>query len=486
VSRLASIGRTAPGLARRHAALTGFVVLAAVAAVVRIATYPAPLVGDATQFLYVGEIVAHGGTPYVDAAYSKGPLTALMFAVIDPIAGTSPTVVRLTLVPFTAAAALALAGYVSHHAGRAAGALAGFTYAAFSALSSLEGAEGKTEEYGVAPVFGALWVATRSGTGGAAAAGALVACAMLINPALGVAIPAVAVELWLGTPRGGRLRRFGAAAAGAAVPLLLAFAWLATAGAIDDMVAQVGGQISDSALRGDRVAGRVLTPDRPIVPMPKLWLLAIGGGALALRERRLRRPVLAMALVIAAVLVRVKISSYEFNYQYYPAVPALSGMIALGIASVWPPRPLARAAVATLVLALPLWTRVVNPQLDLLRLDPAARNPDGAAAYPVARFVRSHTRPTDRIIVEGARAEVYWVAHRRAPTRFFDAFGVNGDTSYPAERRRDLARHPPAAVVVMSTGALPADRQTVVVSRQYQEAYARGGNFVWLRRRQAG
>jgi hypothetical protein len=483
MTRLGSAAPAIRELVGRHVAIAGFAALAVVAAAVRVADFRAPLAGDAAQFLYVGETVTHGGTPYVDAAYSKGPLTALLFAVIDPVAGTSPTAVRLTLVPFAAAAALALAGYVAHYAGRSAGALAGFTYAALSALGKLDGAEVKTEEYGVAPVFGALWAATRPGTRGAAAAGALVACAMLINPALGIAIPVVAVELWLGAPAGERARRFGAAAAGAAVPALLACLWLGLAGALGDAATQIGGQISDSLRTGHRVAVLDLTSDRLSVPVPGLWILAIAGCALALRERRLRRPAAAMALVMGAGLVRVKIASYELNYQYYPALPAVCGAIALGVASLWPSRRLARAAVVALVLAVPLWTLVLHPQLDLLRKDPSARDPYGAAVYPVARFLRSHTRPADRIIVEGGRAEVYWVAERRAPTRFFDVFGLNGDDAYPAERRRDLARHPPAAVVVMSTGSLDEDPglKQLVVSGRYVQAYARRGSFVWVR-----
>ena len=80
-----------------------------------------------------------------------------------------------SVVPFAALAALALAGYVAHHAGRAAGLVAGLGCAALSGLEAFEGAEVKTEQYGIAPVFGALWLATRSGSAATAGAGALTA-----------------------------------------------------------------------------------------------------------------------------------------------------------------------------------------------------------------------------------------------------------------------------------------------------------------------
>jgi hypothetical protein len=480
---------------RRYAAVWGFAAFVVVAAVARIGQYNAPLAGDATQFLYVGETVVNGGMPYVDAAYSKGPLTALLFAVIDPVAGTSPAAVRLTLVPFAALAALALAAYVAHYAGRRAGALAGLLFAAYSAIPVIEGAEAKTEEYAVAPMLGALWLATRRSGLAVAGAGGLVACAMLFNPALAVVLPAVLFELLYGA-RGDWARRLGAMAAGAAVPVVAAFAWLAAGGALDDMLTQVGGQIRDSLGAGSgsgpamaRWPGAlvVLATSGPPLRVAGLWVLAALACVLAMRERRLRRPAIAMALLMGAVLVRVQAPVYEIDYQYYPAVPAMCGALALGVTAVWPPRLAARIAIA-LVLAVPLWILAVEPQLDLLGKDPRSRNPYGAAVYPVAAYLRSHTAPDDRIVVEGARAEVYWRAERRAPDRFFDVFSRAGDSSYPAERARDLARDPPAAIVVMSTEKLTEDRvlEQLVASGRYVEAHNRAGSRVWLRRPRAG
>lgn len=475
----------------RHVALAGCAAFLLVAALVRMANYRAPLAGDATQFLYVGHAVAHGGMPYVDAAYSKGPLTALLFALIEPLAGTSTTVVRLSAVPFAAGAALALAAYVAHHAGRVAGAIAGLAFAAFSALPGVEGAEAKTETYGVAPAFGALWLATRPGRAAAAGAGALLVCAILINPAFAAFAPAAVVELWLATPRGERARRLGAAVAGALAPAAAIAIWLVAGGALDDMLRQVGGQVKNAVGSGpplaDHGARRGVAPISHHVPEPALWVLAGAGFLLAMRDPRLRRPALGLALVAAAVVLRIKLATYGFDYHYYPALPALCGAIALGVVAVVRVRPRVQLAAAAVVLAIPLWTLVVHPQLRLLRDEPAARNPYGASVYPVAAFLRAHTRARDRIIVEGGRAEVYWVAQRRAPTRFFDAFGPTSDTSYPAERRRDLMHRPPAAVVVMATERLSADAVLahLVATRGYVRAYARAGSSVWLRTRPA-
>ncbi|MEA2309249.1 MAG: hypothetical protein QOI65_1535 [Thermoleophilaceae bacterium] len=474
----------------RHVALSGFVAFALVAGISRVGNYNAPLIGDVTQFLYVGDIVAHGGTPYLDAAYSKGPLTALLFAAIEPLAGTSTALVRLSVVPFAAAAALALAGYVAHYAGRAAGALAGVGFAVLSGLQRLDGAEGKSEQYGVAPLYGALWLATRTGRWAAPGAGALVGCAVLINPAFVLGVPPVALQLWLSATGAVRRRKLFLAGAGLLAPVALACAWLAAAGALDDMLIQVGGQVAD-AVRSEHVP----TAAAPIaadlfstrvlgLPPMVLWLPGLAGCALALRDRTLRPGALVLGLVMVATAVRVKAPIYSIDYQFYPAVPALCGAIALGLASLSGLSPRRRALLAAAVLAPALWTLVVHPQIDLLGREPVDRVPQGREVYAVGNFVRRHTTPSQRIIVAGGRAEVYWVARRRAPTRFFDAFGRNGDPHYPVERRRDLRRRPPAAVVIMSTERLTErDVQPLIRSRRYVEAYSRGGDHVWLRRR---
>jgi len=480
----------------RHLALAGFALFALVSGLVRIADYAKPLSSDPAQFLYVGQTVGQGGMPYADAAFSKGPLTALLFAAIDPLVDTSPSAVRLSVIPFAALAALALAGYVAHYAGRAAGVLAGLVCAALSAIGSFEGAEVKAENYGIAPMFGALWLATRRGTAATVGAGALAACAVLIHPALGVVLPPLVAELWLGTAGGERARRLLVAAAGALVPMVLAAFWLLAGSALDDAVAQLGEQIHSSGSREvvqpvNRVregiedgSGHLSLPEfRGTVPALALWLLAVVSCLVAARNRRLRRPAVILGLALAAVFLRVKLASYELNYQYYPAVPAIAGAIALATASLWPRRGLHRIALAALVLTVPLWGFVIRPQAELLRLDPPARLEAVARAAPVADFVSDHTGAGDRIFVVGGTAEVYWLAERRAPTRFFDVHGPSS-TDDVAERDRDLEQDPPAAVAAVHPDRLAIDPgpSRLVREHGYVLAYDSAGSRVWLRR----
>ena len=483
----------------RHLLLAGFAVFAVVSALVRVADYAKPLASDTGQFVYVGDTVGMGGMPYADAAYNKGPLTALLFAVVDPLAGSSASVVRASVLPFTALAALALAGYVAHHSTRAVGFLAGLVFAALSAVEGFEGAEARTEQFGVAPVMGALWLATRGGTPAAAGSGALVACAALLNPTLVVAALPVAAELWLDSPRGERARRFAAAALGALAPAAAAAVWLVAGGALGDAVTQMGDQLRDSVdddapaaapveggrgvagPRADSGGGDVLPELRSNLPASGLWVAAFVSCAVAARDPRLRRAVAVLALSLVTVLLRVKLPEYEFDYQYYPALPAIAGVLALAIATFWGSRSLDRIAVAAVVLAFPLWSQVIRPQKQLLRLDPAARMGPVGRGLPVADFLRDHTQPDERILVAGGRAEIYWHARRRAPTRFFDAFGPTG-TEDLEERNRDLARNPPAAVAVARPVRLTADPgiERFIRERGYALVYESPAGRVWF------
>src|SRR4051794_5934691 len=117
-------------------ALAGFGLLAAVA---RPASFRMPVDRDTGQYLYVADVLLHGGTPYADAANDKGPVLYLLFAAIQLVTGTSVVGVRLALLAVTAAAALFLALYVTARTTRAAGLLAGAAFAVLASTAALQG-----------------------------------------------------------------------------------------------------------------------------------------------------------------------------------------------------------------------------------------------------------------------------------------------------------------------------------------------------------
>ena len=483
-------------LALRHPALAGLAVFTAIVALARLATLRAPISNDAGQYLYVGQVILDGGTPYVDAANNKGPLTYVLFALLGLVGGAHPVFYRLALIVFAGLAALAVAGYAAHYGGRAAGVLAGVTLALLSGTAAMQGDEPNTEQFGIAPMAGAWFLATRGTARTAAAAGALASAAVLMNIAFAVVIPFVAWELWRAAPPGRRARpQLLAVAAGAAVALPFAI-WLLATGALDDFAAQVlsragraatgsGSALSGAGLETGEGAAQ-LTGIRFLLDVRAggLWIAGLLGCAIAARDARVRPGAVAAALWIVLAWLRVKLPSYELPHQSYPVLPAIAVGLALGVAALWQPATGRRVALAALVLVLAAWPNVVSPQWEAA-WDPEWERPGIqyplGEQYPVARFVDAHTTPADRIMVSGSWSQLYWLANRRAPTPFFDREVSNLDPADAAQRRRDLFARPPRAIVHMPPEPLEPDLQALMRRTPYRLAYDSRGARVWLR-----
>jgi hypothetical protein len=466
--------------------LASLVLFAGVVALTRPATFNAPLEYDPPLYLYGGNLILHGHTPYVDMIATKGPATYLLFALIQLVAGTSVVVVHLTLVLFAALTAGALAAYVGHFAGRAAGFLAGLVFALFSATSDLEGYSSNTEQYGVAPMVGAWWLSTRKEWWATGLAGGLTAFAALMNPAFAVVVPFVAFELWRSAPAG-RGRRFAYAAAGVAVVAVPILLWIALSGGFGDMLDQVFGYARSGVGGG---GGRFWH-----VPAPSLWVLGVIGCAIAMRDARLRRVAIPALLWIFAAWLRVKVANYSYSHHYYPALPGIAAGIALGIASLWRRSLLERVAICALVLAAPLWSEVLRFQGHGLRQPATLRFYKTAShpyhlAYPVSAFIRAHTSPSDTIYMAGGlpgieakgAPGVYWLADRFSATRYIDTPPARWvPAGYAAERRRDLLEHPPKAIGLMPQLRVDPDLRDVLRRYRYRLAFETLGARVWLR-----
>ena len=481
----------------RHPTVAMYGLFVAIVAVSRPASYQKAIERDTGQLLYVGHMVARGATPYVDLAFNKGPLSFLTFAVIDSVTFTKVVLVRLVLVLFAAVAALGVATAVGTRGGRSVGLLAGITLALLAAAAPIQGDDPNTEQFGIAFLALAWGLATVPGTLAAAGAGLAMAAGAAFNPLFAIVAPVVALEL-LVSPRSERFKRL-AVAIGAGLVLLGALAaWLGAKGALDDMWHQMVGHGVRTSAGGvttvapaDRVGGVAGWFQRWFDVPGGALLLAAGIGALiALRRPNLRVTAIAALLWILLVWVREELQSYTFPHHYYVALPGIAAGLAVGIGSVWPADLRGRAAFATMVLALPVLVYVGGPQLRQLELPPDRRwsleSPaNWSLSYPVAQFIDEHTSPGERIFMTGSHPEVYWLAHRRAPTRYFDNFRPLADAAAAQERLRDLEARPPAAIGVMPDPDAVADRdrlRSYMDRHGYVIALQLDGAQVWLPR----
>jgi hypothetical protein len=302
-----------------------------------------------------------------------------------------------------------------------------------------------------------------------------------------VVVP-VLITLWPTRRTLGWARVLGALAIGALVVTVPVLGWLEAHHALGDAKIQVW----DYARRwsaGDFAASPIrpfTVRDALTIPAGALWVLAIGSLVVAARVRTLRLAAVSAFAWIALMLIRVKINrSFEFNHHYYVALPGLVAGVMLGVHAITHAMPRQRIAVASLVLAVPIWAYTVSPQWTQLGLPVAARSPRFAVAYPMASFIKRHTRSSDPIFVAGSEAEVYWLSERRAPTRWFVNYVLYTHPQYARERARDLRRRPPAAIAAIAPET-PADVagddvQKLIDREHYRLAFDIAGGRVWLR-----
>ena len=151
-----------------------------------------------------------------------------------------------------------MAAYVARFGGKAIGFLAGLV-SPLSATADLEGYSSNTEQYGVAPMVGAWWLATRREWWATGLAGGLTAFAALMNPAFVVVAPFVAYELWASSSAG-RGRRFAWAVAGAAVVAVPILLWIALSGAFGDMLTRCSATPAPASAAEAAASGTSLRP----------------------------------------------------------------------------------------------------------------------------------------------------------------------------------------------------------------------------------
>lgn len=471
----------------RHPGWVGLPFLLLLTGLARASAWRRPLGIDTGQYLYIGQTILDGGMPYADAANNKGPLLYLAFALIKLVAGQSTVLVNAAAVLSMALAALAVAGYVAAAAGRAAGVLAGVLFALLSGSIVMQADDVNSEQFGLAPMAGAWWLATRPGARWAVLAGAATGAAIAVNVVFALVVPFVAWELWRSAAPGGRLRRFAAALGGAAAVLLPIGLWLVIGGALDDAWDIIFRQVSEaggtSGISTGAAAGRYRSlHDLLNLPMGGIWVAAAVGALVAARRRELRAPAIAALLWMAVVLLRIKTTNYEFLHHYLLGLPGMTAGIALGVASVWGAQRAERLGLAAVVVTLAVWPTVVGPQWNALRLHPWER-PGAGGPYPelyaVADVLKRNTAPGDRIQAWWD-PQVYWIADRRSPSRFFDSWTIQYRPDLEREQLRDLLADPPRAIALMPGEGPTFAFEQLTKQRPYRLVYDQRGARVWV------
>jgi hypothetical protein len=485
--------RVAPSAAPsfgRFAAWAAVLVIVIAAASVRVRLLDLPLERDEGEYAYAGQLMLEGVPPYSLAYNMKFPGIYAAYAALMAVFGQTTPGIKLgvTLVNAGAIVLVFLLGRRLMNAW--AGVTAAAAYAVLSASPSVLGLAGHATHFVVLAALGGLLLLLR----GIERGGYLMflwsglclgLSVMMKQPGAFFAVLAGLYLVWtaLATrpiPWRATAARLGLLVAGSLAPFGLTCLLLWWAGVFDKFwfwtfqyATQYAGVVS-----GDQ-GWQILKANfvEQMGPAAGLWLLAGAGlvgvfaAAFIRRSGTRNRKALDAALFLAGLAVLSFVATgaglyWRSHYfiQMLPAVALLAGAT-VGLTWEWAAKsknPAMRWAVAApLVVFLGVFGYAVNEQrAAFFTLPPAqlCRAMYGANPFPesaeIARYLREHTQPDDRIAVLGSEPQLFFDARRRSATGYIYTYGLMEPQPYAHQMQTEMIdeiekARPKYAVVVM-------------------------------------
>jgi hypothetical protein len=458
-----------------------------------------PLGRDHGVVLYIADLMLHGGAPYKDAWEIRPPGLFYIFAAAIAAFGKTAAAARLMDWLWQAATVMALNALGRRVFGRAAGWSAGALYALTYWVGHDFWSLGNGDAWIALPatLTGLALLPYRRGPRWAwdALVGAAIGAVFLLRFTHGLLALPVLAYLFAenaGQRPYGLARRVGraiAVGAGGAAIVGAFVAHLLAKGAWSDFYYTLfvfAPKYATTTYRGGagefaRLAGGVLadfTARFAVATIPAL-------GALAwIAARRRTAGALYAALWLPATLVGLAMMAKFYDYHWLPLfapLALLAGAFVEACLTAARRQPGALGAAGLAVVAVCagwfFWrfgpgqladARAAldcaagrTPRADYLRrFDTLAEGGDFSASanYAAADYLRARTQPGDPVFVWGFEALIYYLADRRAPTRFVSTFPLIvgwGREDWRQELVEALRRSPPAYVVIATHDAMP-------------------------------
>jgi hypothetical protein len=410
-------------------------------ALLRLRLAGVPLERDEGEYAYMGQLILRGEVPYIAAYNMKLPGAYYANAAVLALFGESDVGIRSALVLINAASIVLL-----HLLGRrlidvTAGLAAAAAFAVLSLSPSVLGFAAKAEHFVVLFVLAGLLQLARLGPERRlptiAGAGLLFGVAVLMKQSGGAFIAFALAYLVLERRRHGTgsWRRVATECvllvATALLPFALTCLGMYLAGAFERFwfwtfsyartyavliplatgMRELGTQLS-------RIGGSAIA----------LWLLAAVGLTALGWDRAARRSAAYLVPLLLCSILSI-FPGLRFSAHYFllllPAVSLLVGVAvsALARATTGGPLPIAPALRAGLPL-LAVGLSLAQEREFFFALSPAAasRAAYGSNPFPeaveIARYLREHSRPGDRIAVVGSEPQIYFYAGRQAATSY--------------------------------------------------------------------
>ncbi len=458
------------------------VIVAAMA--VRVRLLDLPLERDEGEYAYAGQLLLEGVPPYSLAYNLKFPGVYVAYAAIMGVFGETTGGIHMGLAVANAATIVLVFLLARRLINAWAGATAAAAYAVLSISPTVLGLAGHATHFVVLAALGGLVLLLRGIEKGGywmfLWSGLCLGLAVLMKqPGAAFAVVAGLYLVWAAlATRPVRWRRsagqLGLLVAGTLVPFGLTCLVLWWAGVFDRFwfwtfkyAAQYAAVVSFS----DGMKMLKMSFGDYMGPAAGLWVLAglgLVGVILAAIIKRTRKA--ADAAVLLAVLLGLSFvatgAGFYWRSHYFilmlPAVAILAGA-AVGLVC----EPLARIvwwkglatlplAVFTAVFGYAVWAQR-EPFLEMTPADLSHMTYGGnpfPESYPIAEYLKEHTREGDRIAVLGSEPQIFFLAHRRSATGYIYVYSLMEPQTFARtmqeEMERQIEENKPKYIVVVS------------------------------------
>jgi 4-amino-4-deoxy-L-arabinose transferase-like glycosyltransferase len=440
-----------------------------------------PMGRDQGIYAFVGSVITHGGTSYVDVWEPKGPATHLIYALSQWLFGGGMWGIRL-LDLSTLTAASWFAWRALSRLGAGSGALFGvWLFAAWYWMPGYWETAQPDTWVAMLLLAALLLSASEDGSarpGAALAAGVLIGLGAMFKPLFSCFGLILLIGAWPQRGTAGTAaawRGVAAALAGAAAVCVAVAGWLLFTGAMGPFLQiQLGfnwavHRLSQSLIFVAHRKAWVGFASEPGILLV-LPLVAIGAWRLWSRRRRLALAALAALLLSFA---GITLQSKYYPYHFAPLLAPLALLAAFGMAPAtksglrfrrWMRATATLIAVAIVVVNLvPLapgawrWARYVTGQMTPGRYYAQfdiKTDYDLQGCRRAAERVKKMTGPDDTIMVWALDPLINYLAERMPPSRFAGHYPLTrGELNpYEAEWRRefmqDIKAHPPELFLI--------------------------------------
>ena len=493
----------------RHFSRWHFIVLAAVIVffgAIRWRLLDMPLERDEGEYAYVGQLILQGIPPYQLAYNMKLPGTYATYAAILAVFGQTSRGIHLGLLLVNAVSVVLLYVVAARLFGKAAGTIAGASYALLSTHQSVLGFAAHASHFVVlAALIGLILLLQAEETNRTAFffwSGLAFGIAFLMKqPGILLAAFALlhlAIQCWPKSKRewGPWAKKMGTFLLAGTLPFVLTCALLYQAGVFQKFWFWTFSYALQYAtalpLRtGLKSLGNSFYHIRGAAP--GLWALALLGLYSLFRNATARRHAVFVFGFFVFSFAAVCPGLYFREHYFILLMPALAILIAVAVTcaiqflateftSRWP------QAIPVLVFAA-AWVLAIQHNADFyfkVTPDQACQSwypkePFQEAA-PIAKYLRQHTAPTDTIMVFGSEPEIYFYAHRHSASGFIYTYSLVADQAYwPAMQKQmmqEVEANRPAYVVLVnlwgSWNARTGSPQAVAVGAWMEQYIANG------------